>query len=448
MRRRFPRVLGALLAALVLCLLCLVVAVAWWLPQSAPATQPTSSALQVADVGASHRMPARDELRDAFHGRSVEVVVSSQELNTLLQDMAFRLLGGSGQVSWTRPEEAQVVLSLPLQRTPLRLLAARGEWLNVHATLARQERGVPQLVSLRLGSVPVPSWLGVWAARRVAAHYQMLEAADIALSSVDTVAIEGTNVRAVLTWRGDLNARALDLVLPSDDQGRLLIYQRQLADLMHSAEAVNGHEPDIPLLEVMRPMFQLARQRAMAQAIAASAAGEPSVAARENRAVLLVLALHAGKVPVGRLMPGTHDWPTIRQRALTLHHRIDFAQHFLLSALLATDVGGRLADVIGIYKEMMDTHRAHDGSGFSFNDIAADRAGIRFGQRAKQAPVELQSRLLEAAGDAFVMPEVDDLPQFLSEADFQRLFGSVGSKPYNAVLQEIDRRVNQLPVLQ
>ena len=39
----------------------------------------------------------------------------------------------------------------------------------------------------------------------------------------------------------------------------------------------------------------------------------------------------------------------------------------------------RLSDVIGLYKEIEDSR---GGSGFSFNDIAADRAGTRFGEKA------------------------------------------------------------------
>lgn len=446
MSRRVIRWLGCLSAAVVVLLAVAVAAGIHCLPESSPAAQP-QAALQVGDVGASQRLLQRDELRRAFNGQTVEVSLGAQELNTLLHDMALRLLGGSAQVSWSGSKQAQVVVSVPMGRTPLKSLARWGNWLNVRATFAARPEGIPSLTTLRVGQLPVPAWVGLWAARHMAERYQLVEPADILLSSVDQVAIEGQSVRVRLTWRGDLNARALNLLIPLDDQERLLVYQQQLAGLMHSAPAVNGQEPDIPLLEVMRPMFEQARQRSLVRSLDSSSPGAAVTAARENRAVLLVLALHAGKVPVARLIPQAKDWPPTRQRALALHSRIDFAQHFLLSALLATDVGGRMADVVGIYKEMLDTHQARTGSGFSFNDIAADRAGVRFGQRAKQDPIELQTRMTEAVNDGFVMPEVDDLPQYLSEETFKRLYGQVGSSAYVAVMKEIERRVNELPVL-
>jgi hypothetical protein len=46
--------------------------------------------------------------------------------------------------------------------------------------------------------------------------------------------------------------------------------------------------------------------------------------------------------------------------------------------------------MIGLFKEMTD---ARSGSGFSFNDMAANRAGTRLGALAVGDPAKLQQRL-------------------------------------------------------
>lgn len=52
-----------------------------------------------------------------------------------------------------------------------------------------------------------------------------------------------------------------------------------------------------------------------------------------------------------------------------------FAMHFISSAAIAAYTDTVLSDAIGLYKELED---ARSGSGFSFNDIAANRAGTSF----------------------------------------------------------------------
>jgi hypothetical protein len=89
------------------------------------------------------------------------------------------------------------------------------------------------------------------------------------------------------------------------------------------------------------------------------------------------------------------------------------------------------------------------GSGFSFNDIAADRAGTRFGQRAVQQAAALAERLATGTlREQDLMPAFDDLPEFLSETAFRQQFGSVGSPAYAEMLERIDRRIAGLGVLQ
>ena len=132
---------------------------------------------------------------------------------------------------------------------------------------------------------------------------------------------------------------------------------------------------------------------------------------------------------------------------ITLDGRDDFAKHFMVSAAIAAYADTALADAIGLYKEIDDSRY---GSGFSFNDIAADRAGTKFGEKAvanEDSAKELQRQLVLGVEDRDLMPKWKDLPEFLSEAEFKRRFNEVDSPAYRAMMQKIEQRVADLRVL-
>ncbi|MGV7235377.1 MAG: hypothetical protein ACQ9ET_03880, partial [Nitrosomonadaceae bacterium] len=90
------------------------------------------------------------------------------------------------------------------------------------------------------------------------------------------------------------------------------------------------------------------------------------------------------------------------------------------------------------------------GSGFSFNDIAADRAGTKFGERAvasEDLAQQLQRRVASGLIDSDLMPHWSDLPEFMPEVEFKRRFGGVGAPAYKQMMQKIDQRVSVLGVL-
>jgi hypothetical protein len=142
-------------------------------------------------------------------------------------------------------------------------------------------------------------------------------------------------------------------------------------------------------------------------------------------------------------VPSARDWSLPVGRQVLLGGREDHPQHLLISAVLAAEGGGRLADAIGVYKEISDSK---DGSGFSFDDLAADRAGARMGQRAVHDPLALQNSLGQVTAEADFMPSVSGLPSFLPEAEFRARFGRIGSPAYSQFAEEIERRIQHLAV--
>jgi hypothetical protein len=361
--------------------------------------------------------------------------------------MTRRLFQGAAQLRLDEGR-ATVAVSLPVSRTPLRALAPWGAWLNVELVLAQTERSLPVVDSARVGALRLPGALADWALRQAVARLHYGNELDLASEVVQHVALRPDAVDVQWQWRDDLKQRTRELLVPPEEVPRMRAFHDALRPIVALSPAVAEHAAarqervPVPLAGLLALLFEQAQQRS--QAAAARGADPAASAAQDNRALLLTLALYAGEVDLSRLVPEAASWPALQPRQVLLRGRDDFALHYLYSALMASGLGGRLADAVGVYKEMSD---ARDGSGFSFNDIAADRAGSRFGQLAQHQPRLLQQRAATAVGDSDFMPPVDDLPQFLTAAEFKTQYGDIGAPRYNQMVIDIEQRVRNTPVL-
>jgi len=126
--------------------------------------------------------------------------------------------------------------------------------------------------------------------------------------------------------------------------------------------------------------------------------------------------------------------PTVRGRA-------DLAQHFFVSAALTALAGAVAADAAGLAKETDDAQR---GSGFSFADLAADRAGVRFAEHVLAGKLDLD-RLARSFAVADFVPEINDLPEGLKWDDFTARYGTPGDERFRRQMAEIARRLEALP---
>jgi hypothetical protein len=211
------------------------------------------------------------------------------------------------------------------------------------------------------------------------------------------------------------------------DVRRLQDYQRQLADRLDGAGG--------------RPALAALLGTALALAAERSADG---AAPDENRAALVVLMFHVNGWPIQAVAPDGGTWAALPRREYRLGGRHDLAQHFIVSAAIAATAGQPLAALAGVLKELTD---ARDGSGFSFSDLAADRAGMMLGIMATRD--DGSARRLQAVStrglteDAF-MPSVAGLADNLPEATFAGRFGRIGDPAYQAVVADIDRRIGSL----
>jgi hypothetical protein len=237
--------------------------------------------------------------------------------------------------------------------------------------------------------------------------------------------------QAVVAYRysADARERVLAAVLPPEQRQRVKAYAARLAQLAEPPP------PDgtISLARLLPPLFRLAAER--------SAAGAD--AAQENRAALVALVLYSNRRALDLVMPLALDGVPARPLVVLLQQRDDLPRHFLVSAALAAEAGSPLADAVGLWKELEDARR---GSGFSFDDLAADRAGTRFGELAVAEPAKLQQRVATMQREDEFAPPVDGLPSFMHEAEFVRRFGSTRTPAYRQMMAEVERRVAALPL--
>jgi hypothetical protein len=125
----------------------------------------------------------------------------------------------------------------------------------------------------------------------------------------------------------------------------------------------------------------------------------------------------------------------------TVHGRHDLAQHFFVSGYLVATLGSEGAHAAGIAKELAD---AHGKSGFSFADIAADRAGVQFAERVLNKRLDLQWIAQRFVVSDFV-PEINGLPEGLTAVQVASQYGTAKDPRFQRQMQEIDHRVLLLP---
>lgn len=378
---------------------------------------PRRDTVSPADIDRAVALARRHDPRRVPMGQARTLSMSERDADLLLLHAARRF----GADTQLQLKPGHLVLQASV-KAPL------GRWLNLELVFG-QARNAPELESVRIGRLPLPTVLAMPLLRGYAARHGVQPDAWLATGWVEKLAI----APGMLTLRYRIDPQTLPrlraaLVAPAEQQ-RLRAYQQHLADWTLAQQ-----HRSVELAELLVPMFALAAQR--------SAAGGQAV--EENRAALLTLALYASQRPLGMLVPAAYQWPKPVPMVVTLRQRHDTALHFLVSAAIAAEDGTPLADAVGLWKELADARRG--GSGFSFNDLAADRAGTRFGELAVHDAARLQQRVATGLGDADLLPEVSDLPENLPEPEFMARFGGVGGAGYLRLEAQIEARLNAMPL--
>ena len=375
------------------------------------------------DVERAMRLFEKHDPRKMRSGMLRTMSIRGEDLDLAVNYLANRFGRGSSRIV-LQPGMLAVAASVELPGNPL------GRYVNVKA-LMRETPGFPAFEELRIGRLPIPNSLADWALRSALKSLDRTEQYQLAADTIRSVSIADGSVRIVYEWRDDLPSRVSKAVMSPADNERFRTYQDRLVTLTRDG----GLPRSVSLTQILVPLMTLAAER--------GATGDPQA---ESRALIAVVAFYVNGKGLAAIVPAARDWPRPLSKIVTLNGRTDFPQHFTVSAAISAHAGAPLSDAIGLYKEVDDSQR---GSGFSFNDIVADRAGTRFGEIATQSPPSARGLLRRATTglrESDLMPETADLPEFMPEVEFKRRFGGIGAPQYHRMMQDIERRIAACPL--
>ncbi len=391
--------------------------------------EPAIEAATVPDAGAARR--TRELFREFRALTETDAPASAMRIteDDLDGAIAFAARAVPGLRGDAELTPAALLLTLSW-RSPALL---GGRWLNLRASVAPSTGGI-DLAALSVGPIALPARLVLPTAAMILDLGLGDGLGTVAVNSIDRLMIEDD---AVVIGVAMTYAQRKLLALRAKGAVRAAAFSSSVEDVRRYYQALQ-HADAPPGQQSLMPYLRLTIDGA------ASAEGPPL---REMQAALFALAIFCGDVRFQNL---TGDVVPERRRSdptacadVRLGGRIDLRRHFVISAALhaASDEGP--AFVMGEMKELLDSGRG--GSGFSFDDLAADRAGIRFGARLLSAdPAAWRDMSAALTSEDAVFPDMDSLPSGLSQAEFLRRFGEVDSAPYLAMLEKIDARIARL----
>lgn len=399
---------------------------------------PVVSATRVID--ARDAVQARELVKDLKRGISgdqelFQMAVNEQEFNSLMAILHRALPRLNGEVRvW--PDGVLATVSVRLPENPL------GAYLNCTVNVRPSASGL-DIEGVSLGNVPVPGRIVLWSLRQGLSLLLGKEEGDL-VDLVESVAIEGTTVRVTMRGVADLDRRLASMkqhvqevrqtVAPIARPEDIRAYYAALQDI---DGIFSGSSGPLSIAQFVRPVFQMAMERS----------DDP---VRENQAAILALAIQFGHARMNTLIGDPLPAHVLKRRLqsgpVILGGRQDLRQHFMLSAGLkvVSDQGVSLA--VGEIKELLDSSTT-GGSGFSFVDLAADRAGVRFAAAASdaQSARRMQEILSSVADEQLFFPDIEGLPEGIGSQSFERVFGNMESAEYGRLVGAIDSCIERLP---
>ncbi len=351
-------------------------------------------------------------------GTLQRLTLSEKDL-TLAANYLIKNTGSGGAVIKLLPGKLNLRASIRLPENPI------NPYINLQLFIA-ETQGKTTVSELHVGKIPVPGRLADLVLIEIVRYLLHTEERALIKEMIKKLTFLNGTMQIVYRWQPELIATIKSRLISPQESDRIRSYYSKMAELTRQP----GLRHRTSLMYIMRPLFAYARQR--------SINGDPVA---ENRAALTVLAAYVIPRAFNALMPKVSDLPQPRRFILTLDRRKDFAEHFVGSAALAATGDAKLADAVGLYKEVADFKRR---SGFSFTDLAADRAGARFGEIATASAGQarqVQQLLASGAQERDLMPRVDDLPENMTAREFKQRFKEIGSPAFNRLKQQIEQRI-------
>jgi len=209
----------------------------------------------------------------------------------------------------------------------------------------------------------------------------------------------------------------------------------QVENLLTVVSQLPDTQPDFG--KCFETVFSLARAR--------SVEGDPVT---ENRAGIFAIGMLLGHPRVEEFLGPVHagrDKYTARRSLsrVDLRGRSDWTKHFCVAAAIALLSDDVVSDAASLLKEELDADIA--GSGFSFSDLLAARAGTTFALQATRdeaAARAMQERIVGGFQVEDFFPPAADLPEGIPDDQLQSSYGGVGGEGYNRLIKEIEQRIS------
>ena len=370
----------------------------------------------------------------ASRGEAREIRLTPDDLNVLL---AWGLsLGETGRKARLLLDEDHATLEASAR------LPGTSRHVNVTASgRLRIEDGRPRVEArgLRVGGLTVPRLVLQPMVSMLAASLRGDRRVRPVLEAVELLAHDASGVKAVVRRRVIPRGLLVALVRgeerrPEDEAG-----VRAQLELLLGPAAGGAAGGDARFGRAFTLAFGLARDRS-----------KDGSAVRENRSALLALGIVLG-TPRLELLTGRIMDDRLARRAgdspwgAALRGRVDWSRHFTVSGALTVLAFDAASDAAGLLKEELD---ADGGSGFSFGDLLADRAGTTFASRATRDEASaraLQNRVAAGFRVEDYFPPAADLPEGIADDELQSRYGGVGGPGYAALIEDIERRLRACP---
>ena len=309
-----------------------------------------------------------------------------------------------------------------------------GQYLNISFRLGNDDDSeLPSLTKFKAGKLLLPAKFAAFVIDNTIRYTSLNEYFILATRPIKSVTIDQQKISITYYSSRETLIQARNFLVQSDDNPKLEIYQQKLAEI------IAQHDPEwrLSLADLLKPLFELAYQRSTLEN-----------AIEENKMAIMTVNDYVNKKKeTKRFLSTPASKPATGQRySAFLYKRIDLAQHFIGSAAITASLNGQVAKAAGEEKELSD---AQGGSGFSFIDLAADKAGTRFGEMATSSPEsarKIQKAMSGIKDYSDFMPDPRDLPEHMNEAEFKERYQSIDSPAYQELSKQIDARIEATPI--
>ena len=369
-------------------------------------------------------------------GQYVTLSINNREINSLiaLVTHAVPQIRGKANIS---DQGINYAISVKLPKNPL------SQYFSFNGQMIPSHEGV-SLGTMQIGLLKLPSevldYSTEYLLNMILGDNQgslLFQSAKALITTADTAFLHAEPPGDIKFRVENLGQRfsqySSDMNLFADSQQTRHYYQ-----FLHKKGEQFKRQKRISLVHFLNPLFK--------ESARLSINGD---ARAQNRAAILALGVYLGSANFEKIV-GDLDSSSTKSHKLYrvgLATRQDLRLHFVFSAVfkVLADQGFSLA--AGEFKELLDTQKG--GSGFSFVDLAADRAGAQFAEIATtREPIarRLQQLFVETMDEAELFPPIKGLPEGISETRFNRKFRDLNSPAYLSMEKNIDHRLQQLPL--